>query len=125
MGFKMESLAVKKYKVIKDSGTLTMALVYNEINFLRELKLCENIVQLQSVYINREDQDAGIVIVSLVMKLAKYGSLLKHLHKKNKFSEEQIRTIMAQLILAVDLMHRNNIIHRDIKPDNILLVDKD
>ena len=59
------------------------------------------------------------------MKLAKYGSILKHLHKKSKFTEEEIRTIMAQLILAVDLMHRNNIIHRDIKPDNILVMDRE
>lgn len=58
------------------------------------------------------------------MKLAKYGSILKHLQKKQKFTEEQIRTIMAQMLLAIDLMHRKNIIHRDIKPDNILLMDK-
>ena len=59
------------------------------------------------------------------MKFAKYGSILKHLFKKSKFTEQQIRTIMAQMILAVDLMHRNDIIHRDIKPDNILLIDRD
>lgn len=31
---------------------------------------------------------------------------------------------MAQMLLAVDLIHRNNIIHRDLKPDNILIMDK-
>lgn len=40
-----------------------------------------------------------------------------------KFTEDEIRNIMAQLLLAIDLMHRKGIVHRDIKPDNILITD--
>ena len=40
-----------------------------------------------------------------------------------KFTEDEVRNIMAQLLLAVDLMHRKGIVHRDIKPDNILITD--
>ena len=49
---------------------------------------------------------------------------MKFVELQKKFTEEQIRIIMEQLILAIDLMHRKNIIHRDIKPDNILIEDK-
>ena len=60
----------------------------------------------------------------MVMKYAKFGSISSFIKSRDRFTEEEIRTIMAQVILAVDLMHRNGIIHRDIKPDNILMVDK-
>ena len=80
-------------------------------------------MQLERCY-TAWDQESGTKTIALVMKFAKYGTILKHLQKKEKFTEEEIRTIMAQLLLAVDLMHRKNIIHRDIKPDNILLMDR-
>ena len=38
-----------------------------------------------------------------------------------KFTEDEIRNIMAQLLLAIDLMHRKGIVHRDIKMENILI----
>lgn len=98
-------------------------MIFNEIQFLRELHICENIVSLEQVFCEL-DENRFIKSISLVMKFAKYGSILKHLQGFQRFGEDEIRSIMGQLLLAVDLMHRKNIIHRDIKPDNILVLDR-
>lgn len=39
------------------------------------------------------------------------------------FPIEAIRSIMFQIITAVDLLHRNNMVHTDLKLENILLCD--
>lgn len=44
-------------------------LIFNEINFLRELRICENIVQLEAVYTSF-DQEKGSKILYLVMRFA-------------------------------------------------------
>jgi protein-serine/threonine kinase len=41
-----------------------------------------------------------------------------------RFSEEVVRIYMAEIILALEDMHKKDIIYRDLKPDNIVL-DKD
>ena len=92
-------------------------MLYNEIQCLRELYFCENIISLECVYRAKDK-------IALVMKFAKDGSLRSCINKQQAFSEAEIRQIMEQLLLAVDLMHRHNIYHRDIKPDNILIIDK-
>ena len=40
---------------------------------------------------------------------------------KDIFSENETRFYVAELILAIEDMHKMNYIHRDIKPDNILI----
>jgi len=51
------------------------------------------------------------------------GDLYQHAGKKT-FGAEDMKIILAEVILAVEFLHKNNIIYRDLKLENILL-DKD
>lgn len=44
--------------------------------------------------------------------------------QKDTFNEDEARFFTAELVLAVECVHRLGFIHRDIKPDNILLDKK-
>lgn len=47
------------------------------------------------------------------------------LHKRRKaLTEPEVRYLMQQTLLAVDHLHRSNIIHRDIKLGNLFLNDE-
>jgi serine/threonine kinase 38 len=60
----------------------------------------------------------------LVMDFLPGGDLMSLLMKKDILSEEESRFYIAELILAIEAVHKMNCIHRDLKPDNIL-IDKD
>jgi serine/threonine kinase 38 len=60
----------------------------------------------------------------LVMEFLPGGDLMTLLMRKDILSEEESRFYTAQTVLAVESVHNLNYIHRDLKPDN-LLIDKD
>ena len=41
--------------------------------------------------------------------------------KKDIFEEEEARFYVAELVLAIECVHKMKYIHRDLKPDNILI----
>jgi serine/threonine kinase 38 len=57
----------------------------------------------------------------LVMEYLPGGDLMTILMKRDILTESETRFYIAESILAVDSVHQMNYIHRDLKPDNILL----
>ncbi|KAL4507014.1 hypothetical protein ABPG72_001807 [Tetrahymena utriculariae] len=57
----------------------------------------------------------------LIQQYCSGGSLGRMLKIKQKFDEQTAKKYMCQIILAVEALHDNLIIFRDLKPDNIVL----
>jgi len=49
------------------------------------------------------------------------GEMFHHLHDCGHFDENRTRFYIAELVLAIDHLHKHNILYRDLKPENILL----
>jgi len=56
----------------------------------------------------------------LIMEYLPGGDFMNLLIKKDILSEEEARFYTAELILAIESIHKLECIHRDIKPDNVL-----
>ena len=60
----------------------------------------------------------------LVMDMLSGGDLRYHVSRYRKFSEEQTRFFIANIIYGLQYIHDHNVIHRDIKPENLVLDEK-
>lgn len=58
--------------------------------------------------------------VYIVMQFAENGSLLDLIRRRSQLPENESRVIYKQLLSALEYCHRNGIVHRDIKCENLL-----
>jgi serine/threonine protein kinase len=57
----------------------------------------------------------------MVMDFMPGGELFFHLRRAGRFTEDRSRFYIAEILTALDYVHGNGIIYRDLKPENALL----
>ncbi|KAK9440843.1 Protein kinase-like domain protein [Metarhizium brunneum] len=87
-------------------------------NIIRERRMLEYVNHPFICNLRYSFQD--IEYMYLVVDLMSGGDLRFHISRKT-FTEEAVRFWIAELGCALRYIHEQNIIHRDVKPDNVLL----
>jgi calcium/calmodulin-dependent protein kinase I len=109
-----EKVAIKK----QDVSELTAEEIYNisrEAILLESLKH-RNIIKFINSYTYENE-------FYTVMECARGGELGTYLRNKQILSEWESRRIFKQLHEAVRYIHSRSVVHRDLKPNNILFLD--
>lgn len=88
--------------------------IANEVKIHSTLPHHHNVINVISTF----EDDHNIY---LVMDLCVKGNLYKELRRKKRFAEPEAKHVIKQLLSAVSHLHREGIVHRDLKLSNILI----
>ncbi|XP_049417173.1 cyclin-dependent kinase 6 [Epinephelus fuscoguttatus] len=115
-------LAVKKFNMLEDtSETGIPAFIIREVALLRKMKYFNhpNIVKLldvSAVPVGRS-LDLTLVLEYIDQDLSTYLSKVP----ASGLSRDCIKDVIQQLLRGLDFLHTNMVLHRDLKPQNILV----
>ena len=92
-------------------------------NLTREGKIISNlnhpnIIKIYSYYAHEN-------YLYNVMEFAKGGELTQYINNTKEIPEDKIKSIFKQIYDAVKYIHNKNIIHRDLKTNNIVFLDEE
>ncbi|CAK58560.1 unnamed protein product (macronuclear) [Paramecium tetraurelia] len=104
---------IQKKKILKEQEDA----MFSEVALLKDMDH-QNIVKLFELYQDSQNY-------YLVTEYLNGGELLDKLTKLSTFNERTAADYMKQVLSALSYCHAQNIIHRDMKPSNIMLASPD
>ena len=57
----------------------------------------------------------------MLLDFASGGDFFSHLRAARRFTPATVKHYVGCIVLALDYMHSRDVVHRDVKPENLLL----
>ena len=107
-------VAIKSFnKPNLSSNSENMKKILYETNLMKKLNH-PNITKILELFEDKE-------YILIIMEYINGGNLFSFLKKRRKVSEKTAKFLYKQIILGLKYIHSHNIVHRDIKLENILI----
>ncbi|XP_029292091.1 NUAK family SNF1-like kinase 1 [Cottoperca gobio] len=109
----LKTLAIKSIRKEHITDDLDRIHIQREIEITSLLKH-SNIIRFHEVFESRDK-------IVIVMEYASRGELYDYIQERRRLPETEARSIFRQITSAVHYCHKNGVVHRDLKLENILL----
>uniref|UniRef100_A0A8C9MMC8 Death associated protein kinase 1 n=1 Tax=Serinus canaria TaxID=9135 RepID=A0A8C9MMC8_SERCA len=107
---------IKKRRTKSSRRGVSREDIEREVGILKEIRH-PNVITLHDVYENKTD-------VILILELVAGGELFDFLAEKESLTEEEATEFLKQILNGVQYLHSLQIAHFDLKPENIMLLDR-
>ncbi|KAF7655691.1 hypothetical protein LDENG_00052490 [Lucifuga dentata] len=106
-------VAIKSIRKEKIKDDQDMVHIRREIEIMSSLRH-PHIISIYEVFENKDK-------IVIVMEYASKGELYDYISERRRLSERETRRFFRQIVSAVHHCHKNGVVHRDLKLENVLL----
>ncbi|XP_016393061.1 NUAK family SNF1-like kinase 1 [Sinocyclocheilus rhinocerous] len=106
-------VAIKSIRKEKIKDEQDMVHIRREIEIMSSLRH-PHIISIYEVFENKDK-------IVIVMEYASKGELYDYISERRRLAERETRHFFRQIVSAVHYCHKNGVVHRDLKLENVLL----